>query len=179
MKAVSALREVRVKDLSSSQGKASCSATLSVAIPECEESEEVVRDIVSPTAWFLDSDDENEEDVKKERSPCVGLGLKLTASPRGSVAGLARGTAVDDVRSLLSQKSEDRAFTLLRPRSVLDAGLVVHFPEREYLTGSETETEMDAKHSNASWPLPPIRTFVVDEETGEGWHDVESTVEVG
>lgn len=177
VKSVTALREVRVKDLSNSQGKASCSATLSVPIPECDEPEEVVRDMASSTAWFLESDDEKDEVEDKERSPCVGLGLKLTASPPGSVTGCARGAAVDDARSILSMKSDDRVSTLLRPRSALNVGLDIHSTKNENPIESETEIDNEAK-SGASWPLPPIRTFVVDEETGEGWHDVEPTVEV-
>lgn len=36
----------------------------------------------------------------------------------------------------------------------------------------------DVRVSKQTWPLPPLRTVVLDQENGEGWHDVDQMIEV-
>lgn len=43
--------------------------------------------------------------------------------------------------------------------------------------GAETDNE-EPRASKQVWPLPPLRTVVLDEESGESWHEVDEIIEV-
>ena len=119
------------------------------------------REIVSPTAWLLDSDDYDTEsaeyaDEKRLAAHSLGIDLRLKpaddserANRRGQVSPAPPYTEIEQIDP--HDGDVDSA-----PRLVIDKAAV-----------------QDAQ----SWPLPPPRTVVVDDE-GESYHLVEPKIEV-
>ena len=129
------------------------------------------REILSPTAWLLDSDDyEDEKSVGRETdTPSIGTnGLAVCLNASGGSSRQMIGDTVD--------RRVDTVFT----RDSLSNARCVSPSPGLLLTESETEIEGDITllRASQSWPLPPHRTLVVDEESGEGFHVVEPILEV-
>lgn len=138
------------------------------------ELERARRDIVSPTAWLLDSDDYDDESAYthegSDSTDRRGV-LKLDMSFEGE-----RTSEEDEFSPSYDEKMDEeplssRIYSLRRASQA----------QTRCETESETENEGDVTilRASQSWPLPPHRTVVVDEESGEGYHVVEPVLEVG
>ncbi|KAL5534496.1 hypothetical protein ACEPAG_959 [Sanghuangporus baumii] len=126
------------------------------------------RDMLSPTAWLLDSDDYDDDNDMHEpetlaaKSNMLALSFNVIDEPSGQLG--SNGSTRTGVAVVSNRVSDARCIS--PSRGVFD-------------TESETEPEADLTHlrSPENWPLPPHRTVVVDEESGEGFHLVERVLE--
>lgn len=116
---------------------------------------ELKRDIVSPTAYLLETDEYDELSIEEEYAQA-------------------------DMSSTLEHRNaifEDPLVSVIQAEQTRKPDNTLH--DRGVGTESETDTDYDTNNSELDhWPLPPYRTVVVDLEKGEGWHDVEPVVEV-
>ncbi|OCB86180.1 hypothetical protein A7U60_g6769 [Sanghuangporus baumii] len=127
------------------------------------------RDMLSPTAWLLDSDDYDDNNDMHEpetlaaKSNVLALSFNVIDEPNGQLGG--NGTTGRTGAVLASNCISD-ARSVSPSRGVFD-------------TESEIEPKADLARLRApqNWPLPPHRTVVVDEESGEGFHLVEPVLE--
>ncbi|KAL5495523.1 hypothetical protein ACEPAI_986 [Sanghuangporus weigelae] len=128
------------------------------------------RDMLSPTAWLLDSDDYDDNNDMHEpetlaaNSNVLALSFNVIDEPSGQLGG--DGTTGRTGVVLASNRVSDARCIKAPSRGVFD-------------TESETELEAHLTHlrSSQNWPLPPHRTVIVDEESGEGFHLVEPVLE--
>ncbi|KAH8120475.1 hypothetical protein DFH11DRAFT_1722249 [Phellopilus nigrolimitatus] len=123
---------------------------------------EVKRDIMSPTAWFLDEDCTRDTEAANNN---------IDSSTRGPEPGEGEAHADALMKETVGEEGIDQP----APPQLFRESLHKAYPE----TDSETDTENECGPSDSrSWPLPPPRTVVVNEENGESWHTVEPIVEV-
>lgn len=117
---------------------------------------ELKRDIVSPTAYLLETDEYDESSIEEE---------EYAQADRSSTLEYKSAMFEDPLVSVIQAEQTRKPDNTLHDRGVG--------------TESETDTDYDTNNSELDhWPLPPYRTVVVDLEKGEGWHEVEPVVEV-
>ena len=118
------------------------------------------REIVSPTAWLLDSDDydtESAEYADEKRLAARSLGIDLRSHPAES-------------------EREDRR-TQASPAPPYSEVEQIDSRNSDIDSAPKLEGDKTVAQDAQSWPLPPPRTVVVDDE-GESYHLVEPKIEV-
>ena len=125
------------------------------------------RQIVSPTAWFLDSD--SESCLDQEQSAC--------SDDQGAKVPLC-SDVLDGDREPLLQRGNRRSFWDSSSMFEQVYGHTGIASESDARTETSETSEEKLLELDEAWPLPPHRTIVVDGPSEEGWHDVESIVEV-
>lgn len=132
----------------------------------------------TPTGWFTDSETETETVENVSEKTDESKEDKTVAQPHNAKDEGKTCNVCDSEVETGNGTTGDIDLGLPRPHSEFwqSSESSSNASDAE---DSQTETEDDGKlETSQAWPLPPIRTVVVDEERGEGWHDLESDIEV-
>ncbi|KAL5518714.1 hypothetical protein ACEPAH_397 [Sanghuangporus vaninii] len=127
------------------------------------------RDMLSPTAWLLDSDDydDNNDMHEPETLAAKSNVLALSFNVINESSGQSGGNGITGrTGAVLASNCISNARSVSPSRVVFDTE-----------SGIEPEADLTRLRAPQNWPLPPHRTVVVDEESGEGFHLVEPGLE--
>ena len=125
---------------------------------------------LTPSCQWLTLDSDSESCLEPEQSTC-SMDQTTEAAP-------CTQKAPDSVTGSLPRRGNRLSFW--------DSCSVFEKAYGHTRTASESDTRTEMSETSEdklleldeAWPLPPHRTIVVDESSEEGWHDVESIVEV-